>query len=143
MFYTESGHLLLASGEGDENIIYTISSKNLAAFMNEIKGYKNYWKQKRAPIGYGGKYNDPNYFQNLADKYGSNTYNVIAGYGYNGEPYTFGYRNVPWYMYVVATAAIAWEGYYCGRRGIPIDSEYNVSYSWNTYYGLKEFDPWW
>jgi hypothetical protein len=34
---------LYASGQGSENIIYTVSSDNTGALMNEINAYKDYW----------------------------------------------------------------------------------------------------
>jgi hypothetical protein len=144
MFYDERRILLYASGQGSENIIYTVSSDNTGALMNEVNAYNDYWSQKRPCLGCENSYNDPNYFQNLAIKYGSNSYSVIAGYGYDGNPYTLGYINAPWYMYVAAGITIPGEGYVYGRyKVIPYYQNYSVANTWKNYFGLKTFNPWW
>ncbi len=161
MFYTENGDLLYSSGKGNRIIIYSISSKNVETLLNAINAYKKYWSQKRPCINCDNEYNNPDFFQNLANKYGLNSYSVIAGYGYTGNPYVFGYINAPWYMYAAATATFAGEGFAAGynsgraynqygRWGYEgFSNHYNTSLNygiqntWSNYFGLKKFEPWW
>ena len=92
MFYNESGNLIYASGEGNKNIIYTISNENMNALTEKIDAYKNHWAYKHAYIG--GAYSDPKYFQNLASTYSNTSYNAFI---INGS--VIGSINAPWYMY--------------------------------------------
>ena len=161
MFYTDDGVKIYVSLEGENDIIYTINDENIDALTNEIDAYEEYWSQERPCIGCNNAFNDPNYFQNLADKYASNSYSVMAGYGKNGDPYVYGYVNAPWYMYAAAALSMSVEafaaGYNSGRAyqnytksvGSAFQSHYSqtINYGvtgiWGNYFGAKSFDPWW
>jgi hypothetical protein len=143
MFYTEKGEKMQVTGLGDENIIYTVSSGNVANFQKSF----NAMNIKSNPLTLEQA-------QLLADVYSSNSYSVIAGYGYDGNPYTFGYINAPWYMYVAAGVTIAGEGFAAGyNKGKYYSNEglsnhygslpSGTAMMWSNYFGLKTFNPWW
>lgn len=160
MFYNEKGELLHVSYEGDKNIIYVVSNNNLEEFMKKVNGYKDYWSQKRPCIGCN-EYSDSDYFKNLADTYASNSYDVIAGIGYNGDAYVFGSINAPWYMYAGAGLSIMAEGFAAGYNSgrayqhygkwpyEGLSNHYNSSLNygitsyWRSYFSAKTFEPWW
>ncbi len=136
MFYDEKGNLLYISGQGSMNKIYIIPDNNIKAVRKEINEFKSYWDQKRPSIG--GKYSDPNYFQNVANLYSSNSYDPFV---INGD--VFCQKNIPWYTYIATAISVMGEGYVSGRRGIPIDRQYSVANYWQEQYTPKKFQPWW
>ena len=144
MFYNENGDLIYASKQGTENIIYTVNQENVDDLNKKIHAYISYWSQKRPCIDCGNMYNDPNYFQKLAIKYGKNSYSVIASYDKNNNPYIYGSRKARWYTYLAATITISGEGFIYGKYRIaPSYRNYSVANTWQKYLGLKKFNPWW
>ena len=148
MFYSESGHLLFASKEGNSNIIYTIPNKNINALMRKVNAYTNYWKQPRACIDCND-FSKSDYFQNLANTYSDDSY---SAYVVNGA--VKGSINAPWYMYVAAAISISGEGFAAGyakystqdkglRETYSLSTEYGIKNYWVKYFEVKTFDPWW
>ncbi len=136
MFYTEGGELLHSSGEGRDNIIYTVSAYNIDALMSGVNAWKEHWAQKKPYIG--GEYSNPNYFQNLADAYGSNSFDPIV---INGS--VLGNKNMSWYMHAAAAISIMGEGAVYGNRGVPIYQQHTVVNYWNQHYTPRYFQKWW
>lgn len=136
MFYTEGGELLHRSGEGSKNIIYTVSADNVDALMSVVNAWKGHWAQKRPYIG--GEYSNPNYFQNLANSYGSNSYDPIV---INGS--VLGQKNMPWYMHAAAAISIMGEGAVHGHATIPIYQQHTVVNYWKQHYTPRYFQKWW
>jgi RHS repeat-associated protein len=149
MFYNDAGNLLYRTGIGTNNIIYTVSIKNISSLMNAVNAYLDYWAQNHACIGCGNIFNSPNYFQKLADTYSDNSYNA---YVVNGA--VIGDINAPWYMYAAAALSISGEGFAEGRAVINTKNnglkdyygtsvEYGVKNYWTQYFEARIFAPWW
>ena len=139
MFYKEDGTLLYASGKGDKDIIYTVSDDKVDAVMKGINAYKEHWSHSHAEIG--GKLSDPNYFQNIADKYSSNTYNTWV---LNGTLWV--YKNAPWYIYIAipsitgCSAGLA-EKY--KNSGAIQNTDYGIDNTLHKFYDAQIFEIWW
>jgi len=128
MFYKENGSFLYASGKGNDNIIYTVPDNKVGAVMKDINAYD-------------GKSNASAYFQNIADKYSSNTYNTWV---LNGTLWV--YKNAPWYVYI---AILSITGCSAGlaekykNSGAIQNTDYGIDNTLHKFYDAKIFEIWW